>query len=251
MWGRTARLMATAILLGLSMAAQVEGGPITTPAGLSPGDEFRVVFVTDGTTTATSANIADYNTFVNAQAAGATYNGQLVTWDAIGSTESTSAITNVGQTDTPVYLSDGTLVTSNTGATGLWSGSLSHSIDEDLSGSTTLQAFVWTGTESNGNHDPGNSLGDFFSSLYGATARSDAGWTSFSTLSPSNQFALYGISQVLVVPQAVPEPSGLILLGTALGAGVLIVPVPRRRDRNGKSSKLPSTPTTSRQADEV
>jgi hypothetical protein len=37
---------------------------INTPAGLTAGDTFRIVFVTDGTTQATSTSISTYNTFV-------------------------------------------------------------------------------------------------------------------------------------------------------------------------------------------
>ena len=37
----------------------------TVPTTLSPGDQYRLAFVTSTTTAATSSNIADYNTFVN------------------------------------------------------------------------------------------------------------------------------------------------------------------------------------------
>ena len=71
-----------------------------------------------------SSNIADYNNFVNAQAGGATFDGSVVAWNAIGSTSSVNAIDNIGQSAAPVYLADGTLITSSTTSTGLWSGSL-------------------------------------------------------------------------------------------------------------------------------
>jgi hypothetical protein len=35
------------------------------PSGLSPGNQYRVVFVTDGTIQATSTDINTYNTFVD------------------------------------------------------------------------------------------------------------------------------------------------------------------------------------------
>jgi len=41
---------------------------ITAPLALNPGDTFRIVFVTDATTTATSSSIGDYNTLVNTDA---------------------------------------------------------------------------------------------------------------------------------------------------------------------------------------
>ena len=35
------------------------------PSGLSPGNQYRLVFVTDGTIQATSTDINTYNTFVD------------------------------------------------------------------------------------------------------------------------------------------------------------------------------------------
>jgi hypothetical protein len=63
---------------------------ISAPAGLTPGESFRIVFVTDGTRDAASTNIADYNTFVtndaNAEAGGGSnvvkYMGVTLTWTA-------------------------------------------------------------------------------------------------------------------------------------------------------------------------
>ena len=79
------------------LAARAEAGVILeTPKGLNPGDHFRFVFVTDGIRDATSTNIADYDSFVDAQAGGATYGGLLVDWLAIGSTDSVDAIQHVG-----------------------------------------------------------------------------------------------------------------------------------------------------------
>jgi len=52
----------------------------------------------------------------------------------IGSTSSINAIDNVGQTASPVYLANGTPVTTSTTSSGLWSGSLLNPIDEDLTG---------------------------------------------------------------------------------------------------------------------
>src|SRR5262245_37477959 len=111
------RLACVAALLWLAagMGGRVEAGIILqTPAGLNPGDHFRFCFVTDGIRDATSTNIADYDSFVNTQAGGATYNGVVVDWLAIGSTGSVDAIDHVGQATAPVYLSDGTLVTTTT-----------------------------------------------------------------------------------------------------------------------------------------
>jgi hypothetical protein len=119
-------IVATVLWLGSGLGGWVEAGiTLQTPAGLNSGDQFRFVFVTDGTRNATSMNIADYDNFVNAEAGGATYNGVLVNWLAIGSTDSVDAIDHVGQANAPVFLPDGTLVTVSTTSSGLWSREIS------------------------------------------------------------------------------------------------------------------------------
>jgi hypothetical protein len=52
-------IVAAVLWLGSGLGGQAEAGIILqAPAGLDPGDQFRFVFVTDGSRNATSANIA-------------------------------------------------------------------------------------------------------------------------------------------------------------------------------------------------
>jgi hypothetical protein len=251
MSSNTGRLgLATVMLLigfGVGGRAEAGGSALSTPAGLSPGDSFRFVFVTDGTTTAVSSDISTYDAFVQAQAGGATYEGATVTWKAIGSTASVNAIDHVGQTDTPVYLADGTQVTTSTTTSGLWSGILENPIDKDLNGNL-YQNVVWTGTAGNGTETPTNPLGagndsSFFSTI-GATAFTTSDWTDFSTAAVPQEIPMYGISQVLTV---VPEPSGLIMLGTALGAVLGVGTYRRSRHSRRKGAvEVPPTRTSDR-----
>jgi hypothetical protein len=211
----TTRIILVTAILWFGATARA-GQVLPTPPRLSPGDTFRFVVVTQGTRTATSSSIANYNTFVNAQAGAATYGGSVVTWEAIGSTSSTSAINNVGQTTTPVYLPDGTLVTTSTTSAGLWSGSLLHRIDEDISGMGlhTGSTGVWTGTNTNGSKSA-NPLGNFFGVETGNTLSTNGTWVNNGAFSSttSGVFHMYGISQVLT---AVPEPSSFVMAGTAI-----------------------------------
>ena len=88
---------------------------ISTPTGLNPGDEFRIMFVTDSTTTVNpSLTLAYYNNFVTTAADGATYNGVPVAWIAVASVTGTSAIQNIpGDTSAPIYLANGAEVAPN------------------------------------------------------------------------------------------------------------------------------------------
>lgn len=64
------------VVVGFALpAAHGEPLALATPSGLNPGDTFRFIFVTDGLTPATSADISTFNAFVQSEAAGATYNG--------------------------------------------------------------------------------------------------------------------------------------------------------------------------------
>jgi len=236
------RLACVAALLWLAvgLGGRAEAGiMLQTPAGLSPGDDFRFVFVTDGIRDATSTNIADYDSFVNAQAGGATYDGAVVDWLAIASTDSIDAIDHVGQANVPVYLSDGTLVTTTTTPAGLWSGALVHEINLDLAANPVSPLFfVWTGTNPTGTGF-GGPLGSGTPQV-GSTTNTNGAWVS-SGRSPSGDLRnLYGISSVLTV--AVPEPSTLTLLGTALGVGLAIGRARHRRDqqRAGGTRDMPT-----------
>ncbi len=179
---------------------------------------------------------------MNSQAAGATYAGSVVNWEVIGSTASVSAINNVGQTTTPVYLADGTLVTTSTTSTGLWSGSISNPIDEDLSGLgvQTGSTGVWTGTNTNGSASA-NHLGDFFGVVTGNSGSTDGTWVNngvWPSDSTSGVFHVYGISQVLT---AVPEPSTLWMAGPAILA---FAAFGRSRSRRDHRRPRPVGPTS-------
>jgi PEP-CTERM motif len=217
-------IVAAVLWIAAGLGGRAEAGGITlqTPTGLNPGDHFRFVFVTDDIRDATSTNIGDYDSFVNAQAGGATYNGVVVGWLAIGSTDSVDAIDHVGQATAPVYLSDGTLVTTTMTSTGLWSGALVHQINLDLAANPVPpQNFVWTGTNPTGTGF-GGPLGSARPQT-GSAIDTGVAWVSSGSSPGGDSRNLYGISLVLTVPQSsVPEPSTLTMLGTALGIALAI-----------------------------
>ena len=215
-------IVAAVLWLGSGLGARAEASIILqTPAGLNPGDHFRFVFVTDGIRDATSTNITDYDSFVNGQAGGATYNGVVVNWLAIGSTNSVDAIDHVGQANAPVFLSDGTLVTTTTTPAGLWSRTLLHEIDLDLAANPVPPfTFVWSGTNSFGTGF-GGPLGSP-TPLVGSPFFTNDAWIASGRSNSGDARPFYGITSVFTVPQAVPEPSTLTMLGTALSVGLAI-----------------------------
>ena len=175
--------MLTLVVVGSSRA---EGGIIiTTPPGLNTGENFRIAFVTDAITQATSTAISTYNTFVNtdatAEAGGGsvTYDGIPLTFSAIASTSSVDAFTNVGQSGAPVYIASGALIAqSDTSALGgLWSGNLLLPISEDLL-SAHVNTEVWTGSTTSGSASPGVELGTAFAQV-GDSSFADARWVAF------------------------------------------------------------------------
>ncbi len=239
-------LVTASLFLAFGAGGRAVAGELSTPAGLTPGESFRFVFVTDGTTTATSTNIADYNSFVKTQAGGATYNGSLITWYAIASTLSTTAVANIGENTSqiPIYMADGTKVTSADNSTGLWSGqNLNAGISEDLRGVNFwgTNKPVWTGSDQYGtlslasiyylgttDNAPGVNHPDVGYGLSGliTTKWVDAGVLSEYTIVGGGPvdavLPLYGISQVLTVSPAVvvPEPTTIWMAAGGVCAGV-------------------------------
>src|SRR5262249_30690592 len=133
--------------------------------------------------------------------------------------DSVDAIDHDGQANAPVFLSDGTPVSSSTTTAGLWSGTIRNPINLDLAGNPVDPLFfVWTGTNPTGTGF-GGPLGSARPQT-GSTTDTLGAWVS-SGSSPSGDLRhLYGISSVLTVPQAVPESSTLTMLGTALSVGL-------------------------------
>ena len=240
------------------------GVVIQAPTGLQPGDHFRIIFVTSGTTSATSSNIADYNTFVTKQAGGATYAGQVIQWSAIASTNTINALDNINSAySSAVYTADGTKVASSTthDSGGLWSSNLISQPTEGIDGTVYTSGVVWTGTAGNGmgynttifggyglgsnnyGYDPYTLTNVFLTPQVqvGAISGSQTGsnWVQIPNNSASStpglkswtdQYQMYGISQELTIA---PEPSTLLITA----AGLLVIVVARRWHRQNADAR--------------
>ena len=165
--GIVSAVVALAATLGTASAAQA--ALVVVPPDLAVGDQYRLVFVTEGKRDATSTDIDDYNTFVTSQvrlsilpgttdtalyqalnAAGIDPN--TITWKAIGSTASVDARDNTGtnptlSTGVPIYLIDGNRVANNNAD--IWDGSILTGIDRTPQESGVL-TLVWSGTSDDG-----------------------------------------------------------------------------------------------------
>jgi hypothetical protein len=219
-------LAAGCLVGGTASATQIS---LSTPAGLNPGDQFRFLFLTSGTQAATSTDIADYNTFVNSRAFGATYEGSVVNWKAVGSTATVDARDNIGGfgTNVPVYLTNGTLLagdlTTSTSNKGLWSGSLFTTPTIGIFGNSVTTNFAYTGSNKDGTGRTDRQLGASLVRYGDPTSNVDNfGWYFSATGMPNNVGAnFYGVSSELTVPNAVPEidPAGMgSVLALVLGS---------------------------------
>jgi hypothetical protein len=230
-------IFALTLIVATSIAASTaSAGSISAPSELNPGDQFRIVFVTDGTTKATSSAFSTYDNLVQSEASGTTYNGHSITWKAIVGTSTVSALDHIGETTTssiPIFLVDGTKVTASDNTSGLWSGTLLHSINLDLLGAVPTGSRVWTGANYTGAisglpvGNSGNNVG------HGDTTSTGHNWAiAPGLIQKTSLLHLYGISEVLTVPQstaAVPEPSTAMLAG--LG-GLVALAYSLKRKRN-------------------
>ncbi len=205
------------VLAAVSVAPLASSAaPITVPSGLNPGDKYRLAFVTSTTRDATSTNIADYNAFVSAVAAGQPELAALATtWTAIAST-ATSGVKQNTDTDPnvstgfPIYQLDDTLVADDNAD--LWDGlgnsPLRTSEDGTIHYSDGHE--IWTGTNSAGSTAGSTALGGTSGDARVGTLGSlGTAWINSFTNHPQNTLRpMYAISAELTV---VPEPSTLAL----------------------------------------
>jgi hypothetical protein len=198
----------------------VLSAPLTVPTSLAIGAQYRLAFVTSGTTTAASTEISFYNSFVTSQAnLVAELSALATTWTAIASTLTTAARDNTGTNITvpgndgvPIFLLDGAKLADDNAD--LWDGSVDTALGIDQTG-VALATDVWAGTRFDGTNIAFSVLGNISGGTFAFTARSDVTGTTWvqqaGSEDTSNLNSLYALSDVLTV-QAVPEPGGIGLM---------------------------------------
>ena len=195
------------------------------PSGLSAGDRFRLLFISSTKRDATSADIADYNSFVQARAAAGHTDVQSYSggFRAVASSPFVDATANTAtastDTDAPIYWLGGPKAADD--YADFWDGNWDHESsplrDEAGSQVTFLAANrPWTGTASGGAKASAQHLGTVTPTGGALVANAgnpggspggpvDGGTAQRASL--STQLTLYGLSQVFVVatPSATPE----------------------------------------------
>ena len=222
------RASTVAALMGCAIIASAPArANIVAPAGLLPGDTFRLVFVESPATVATSSSIAFYDNLITSDACPTlcTYNGSAVTWHVLGSTASVSAVSRDPATTTssPIYRLDGALVASN--GADLWSGNISAPINDVVAAGVYYpggyNGVEWTGTNANGTSATGHELGSS-TPVIGYNIYTDYNWVDTGGAAATASQALYAISSTMTVPTPVPEPLGLSVFGLGLiGLGTI------------------------------
>jgi len=181
--------------------------PIVVPTSLSPGDQYRLAFVTSGTRDAQSTDIADYNAFVTAAANAVPALAALQTqWFAIASTATVDARDNTGTAPpggVPVFLLDDTMLAASYDDLWDWSIAVPWDVTE-LCTTATGSLNIWTGTNGFGMAD--QALGIASPTIGSRAATTDQEWVRFGATASTANHRLYAISDVLRTP-SVPNES--------------------------------------------
>jgi hypothetical protein len=224
---RNLKIFSAAAMTATLLWANSIQAAIVTPAGLNPGDNFYVVFVTADSTDASSADITTYDTFAQTEADNGgldTYNSLPVTWEALGSTDSVNANSRFPtDLNAPIYLIDGTEVAANGAAFWGTSGGsdLLNPIDIDSNGYVE-DSQVWTGSFTDGTeaYELGpKGLGDQDDGVgYGDSSAQDNTWIAEFFQSPVDSdtgdeidLPIYAFSSELTVPVPSPSAGGLAI----------------------------------------
>ena len=222
------------VVLFLSLMLPIHATAVSLiPAGLNPGDQFRLVFVTDSTTNAFSGDINYYNGIVDGEADTATALLSAsenpfgnITWYVIASTSTVDARDNTMTNDSVVDPSVPIFLINNANSpvaltnADLWDGDILNAINSsfttDNRNATGLPA-VWTGTTSSGVADLISPLGSG-SAIQGYSTQTNSQWIAQDPYESYAISYLYGLSEVLEVPTVpVPEPPIYAALLSAFG----------------------------------
>jgi hypothetical protein len=198
--------------LGILTPDTLAGNNPATGAPWAVGDTYRLAFFTSATTTAESADIADYNAWVQGLADATTVYDigadEGVTWKVIGSTDAVDARDNTStnptvETGCAIFLLDGSTVVANDYAD-LWDGSIQHIINLTEQG-TVSTYWPFTGSYLDGTEAPGHgasygALGDGGEVGQGNSASTTEWiWRQWTSAPRTQWLQMYALSAPLVI----------------------------------------------------
>ena len=224
------------LYLSICLIGPLPASVVTTPNDLSPGDQYRLIFVTSSTSTATSSEIGVYNSFVD----GIGDTILLSDWKVIASTNAVDAIDNTSTSGTgvPIYDLQGNRITDN--YLGLWGGGIFPNVPiyDETGADVGGDAFAWTGSDFDG-REYDNSFGLGSPSVTWGAIGDKEFWLNDNEDTSTEELHLYAMSGLLTVQdssEVIPEPASVISW-TALGLlGCMGTWWNRRRRAAGVSS---------------
>lgn len=211
-------------------------GVVTVPAGLSPGDSYRLIFTTRDHIQANAADPAVYNAFAAAQAALEPDLAALaVDWSAVvgvctsgngppgtACNAGVHAHDNTGTnpasgTGVPVYRLDGTMIAADNAD--LWDGSIAAPVYFDQFGDESTSPFVtflgdrgvWVGASTDGTYASFRALGQGSCCKFvGVSSASSSDWIQL----PGNfqwtfSLPVYAMSAVIRIPTTPTAPTAV------------------------------------------
>ena len=212
-------LLVSAITLLLQAAA--DAAPFL-PTSVTPGSPYQLMFVTRDGRDAASASIADYNAFVNVQAAlNPTLTGTNVgvTYFAVGSTSAIDARANAIVT-APVYNFNDQKIADS--FADIWDGTLDAPVafDQFIAGGFPD---MFTGSDSAGFAISGSELGTA-SPRSGLSNFASFRWVDDSVAPQASPYAFYALSEPIIAPPAtaVPEPTTLLIWSLLATLGITL-----------------------------
>ena len=238
----------------ITRAASVPGDWSLLPSGLSPGDQFRLVFLSSMKRNGSSSNIAGYNTFIQNRAAAGHTDIQAYSsgFRVVGCTQAVDARDNTHTTYTgadkgvPIYWLNGAKVADDYQDfyDGSWDEERNDKNELGANAHDTAHAtnYPITGCEHNGteSHVSGTSyaLGKGSIVTIGGPNNSGSGIGPLSspfTTGSSNNRPMYGLSEVIQVPFDDATLSGLELNDDG-GSAVTLIPAFALGTRNYAAS---------------
>ena len=235
-------------MYGLSQVFQVAAHTIVPsdwsikPPGLSSGDSFRLLFLSSTTRTASSSDIADYNTFIQNLATAGHTDIQAYSdgFNVIGCTAANDARNNTGTIYTnayrgvPIYWLNGTKVADDYEDfyDGSWDDEAAdkNELGDNGPNTTVPAGYPWTGC----NHDGTESFLGSSSRALGksnvrlsrpySTASNDGPIGSTYTGASSEEHPMYGLSQVFQLPISEDATLSAMAIEDAAGETVTLSP---------------------------